>query len=230
MRVLVCLLLLSFLPSAVFAGSGDLVADETSQTTQNARADADHLSRMTSVAMLRRFVRSGYLVKVPAGSQSYYLHGIDAEYRYCRPWTRLFLQRLSRQYYARFHQPLRITSLVRTVRSQTVLARYNPNAADAIGETRSSHLTGATVDISKRWMSPEAQEWMRTVLVSLRDAGYVYAIEEFEQPTFHIMVYRKYSGYAQRRPKRRLARAATLAKQAEKAAENKAADDDGGSL
>lgn len=199
MRTLVCAFVLLFVvPLGMSAASGDLLADETSQLLQNTRADAEHLSRMTSVAVLRRFVRSGYLVPVPAGSRTFYLHEISPQYRYCRPWTRLFIERMGRQYYARFGQPLRVTSLVRTVGRQMLLARFNENAADATGSGRSSHLTGATVDVSKRWMSEEQQEWMRDKLSSLRDAGYLYAIEEFEQPTFHIMVYRNYQSYGKR--------------------------------
>lgn len=185
----------------VFSGflyAGDrhsLVADVSSQTIQNTRADNANLSRMTNAAMVRRFARRGYLVSVPSTGTSYYLHDIRRSERYCRPWTKLFLDRLSRQYRARFHQRLRVTSLVRTVGSQERLAQWNGNAADATGEERSSHLTGATIDISKRWMSPAGQEWLRETLYSLREAGYLYAIEEFYQPTFHIMVYPKYAQY-----------------------------------
>ena len=196
MRTFVSLLVLLLLvPLGMSAASGDLLAGENSQLLQNTRADAEHLSRMTSTAMLRRYVRSGYLVPVPANSKTFYLHAINSQYRYCRPWTRLFLQRLGRQYFAQFHEPLRVTSLVRTVGSQMTLARFNENAAEATGNSRSSHLTGATLDISKRWMSPEQQDWMRDTLSSLRDAGYLYAIEEFEQPTFHVMVFRSYQAY-----------------------------------
>jgi len=175
-----------------------LAADESSQLVQNQRADADHLSRIGDSAMLRRFVRHRYLVAVPARTPSYYLHGIRPAYRYSRPWTRLFLDRLSRQYFARFHQPLRVTSLVRTEESQRRLERINDNAADADGDLRSSHLTGATVDISKRYMSAAGQAWMREVLLSLRQRGYLYAIEEFSQPTFHVMVFPNYVQYVKR--------------------------------
>jgi hypothetical protein len=78
------------------------------------------------------------------------------------------------------------------------LAHVNGNAADAFGSLRSSHLTGATLDISKHSMSAEGRQWMRDVLYSLKKQGYVYAIEEFEQPTFHIMVYRSYPVYVRR--------------------------------
>lgn len=185
----------------VFSGflhAGDrhsLVANVSSQTIQNTYADDANLSRMTNAAMIRRFARNGYLVSVPSSSRSYYLHAVRPDERYCRPWTKVFLDRLSSQYQARFHQRLRVTSLVRTVGSQQRLAHWNDNAADSTGAERSSHLTGATIDISKRSMSPASQEWLREVLYSLREAGYLYAIEEFYQPTFHIMVYPKYAQY-----------------------------------
>jgi hypothetical protein len=199
MRALVCLLLGLMFPPATWAGELNmLLADASSQLVQNTRAESDNLSAMRDARMIRRFARKDYLVPVAVSTRSYYLHGIRPAYHYCRPWTKLFLDRLSRQYYARFKQPLRVTSLVRTVASQTKLAGQNSNAANAFGPLRSSHLTGATLDISKRSMSPEAQHWMRDVLYRLRKQGYLYAIEEFEQPTFHIMVYRNYPHYVRR--------------------------------
>lgn len=175
-----------------------LVANLSSQAVQNARADADNLSRMQDVAMIQRFVQHGYLVPVAASAHYYYLHSIPEPYRYCRPWTRLFLDRLSRQFYVRFHQRLRVSSLVRTVGRQRMLTRINDNAADATGELQSSHLTGATLDISKHSMTGRERAWMRQVLYSLRQAGYLYAIEEFQEPTFHVMVYANYSRYVKR--------------------------------
>jgi Family of unknown function (DUF5715) len=203
MRVAVIVFL--FVSSGLLYG-GDrhsLAADVSSQTIQNTHADAANLSRMTNVAMIQRFARHGYLVSVPSSANSYYLHAIRPSQRYCRPWTKLLLERLSSQYQARFHQRLRVTSLVRTVGSQERLARRNENAAEATGDERSSHLTGATIDISKRWMSPAGQEWVREVLYSLREQGYVYAIEEFYQPTFHIMVYPNYAQYVKQLKHRR---------------------------
>jgi len=206
MQDLICFLMrssaLAFLvflvPACMWAASRDmLLADASSQVIQNSRADADNLSRMRDISMVRRFVRSGYLVSVPSSDQFYYLNAIPAGYRYCRPWAKLFLERLSRQFYAKFKQRLRVTSLVRTVASQIRLARLNGNAADAFGSLRSSHLTGASLDISKRFMSPQGRRWIRDVLYSLRKQGYIYAIEEFVQPTFHVMVYANYPEYVQ---------------------------------
>jgi Family of unknown function (DUF5715) len=196
MRGLISVVAILVFPSCMWAGSRTLLlADVSSQLIQNTRADADNLSRMTDVAMVQHFARNGYLVRVPSKTHYYYLHRIPASLHYCRPWTKLFLDRLSREYYAKFKQRLRVTSLVRTVARQKRLARSNGNAADAFGALRSSHLTGATLDISKHNMSPEAQSWMRDVLYSLREAGYLYAIEEFQEPTFHVMVYTNYPQY-----------------------------------
>ena len=182
-------------PGCMLAGDSLLAADSSSQAVQNAHADAEHLSRMRSIAMIRQFARQGYLVRVPARTRFYYLRSIPSRYRYSRPWTKLFLDRLSREYYAKFGKPLRVTSLVRTVSLQRRLERRNGNAANATGSHRSSHLTGATLDISKRYMTRAGENWMRDTLYALRQRGYIYAIEEFEQPTFHIMIYRNYTDY-----------------------------------
>ncbi|MEX2260300.1 MAG: DUF5715 family protein [Bryobacteraceae bacterium] len=172
-----------------------LLADPSSQLVQNRRADDYDLSRMSNVAMIQRFRRNGYLSPVPAATRHYYIHAIPAKYRYLRPWSKLFLTRLSSQFYARFRKRLRVTSLVRTVALQNALARRNGNAADAYGERRSSHLTGATLDISKKGMTSKQLNWMRRVIHSLKKRGYLYAVEEFQQPAFHIMVYQNYPQY-----------------------------------
>lgn len=172
-----------------------LKANSHSQLIQNRYADRDDLSRMQDSEMIDRFSRNGYLVGVPASTRHYYLRYVASSHRYLRPWSKLFLDRLSRQYYARFKKRLRVTSVVRTVESQKALATKNGNAASPYGARRSSHLTGATLDISKRGMSRAELNWMRRVIYSLRKKGYLYAIEEFRQPTFHIMVYRTYPEY-----------------------------------
>lgn len=176
-----------------------LKANAKSQLIQNAYADQEDLSSMLNVSMIQRFHRSGYLERVSSSTRYYYLHQIPAKYRYLRPWSKLFLDRLSRQYYARFKKKLRVTSLVRTVALQRALAKRNGNAAKALGARRSSHLTGATLDISKRGMTAGGLQWMRKVIYSLRKQHYLYAVEEFAQPTFHIMVYRDYRGYVKSR-------------------------------
>lgn len=201
-----------------------LIANTSSPVIQNARANADNLSRMRDASMIRQFARSGYLVPVASSSRFYYLHGIPTSYRYCRPWTKLFLDRLGREYFQKFGTRLRITSMVRSVTQQRALARRNDNAADATGAHRSSHLTGATLDISKRFMSARGKSWMRRVLYSLKQDGFLYAIEEFQQPVFHVMVYRSYPVYVARLEETRRSHASELAEDAGRDSKNNGTD------
>lgn len=169
-----------------------LVATDASQAIQNERANQYHLARLRNLAMVQEFRAEGLLVSVPSRMPYYYLHTVSADYSYLRPWSKLFLDQLSRDYYARFRQPLRITSMLRTVYVQREMTRWNPNAADAVGADRSSHLTGATLDISKHGMNYRGELWMRQYLVRMERAGYLYAIEEFHEPCFHVMVFPTY--------------------------------------
>ena len=44
-------------------------------------------------------------------------------------------------------------------------------------------------------MTRAQQAWLRSVLSSLKTKGYLYAVEEYQQPVFHILVHRDYAGY-----------------------------------
>ena len=84
-------------PANGFAASlAPLRANWNSQAIQNRRTDADNLSRMRNSAMVRRFARAGLLVRVPIRTRRYYTRYIPAKYRYLRPWSKLFLDRLAR--------------------------------------------------------------------------------------------------------------------------------------
>lgn len=174
-----------------------LRATSQSQIIQNQQADSDRLSRMEDQQMLDRFARLRLLVPVENRTRSFYVHNIPEQRRYLRPWAKLFLERLSRQYHARFKSPLRITSMVRTEVHQRRLQGRNPNAAAPVGEKRSAHLTGACLDISKKGMSRAQMRWIRDVLSSLKEKGYLFAVEEFTIPNFHIMVNRNYVDYVE---------------------------------
>ena len=150
---------------------------------------------MTDQETLDRFKRLRLVVSVSPKTKDYYLHGIPSRYYYLRPWSKLFLDRLSSQFRGRFGRPLRVTSLIRTTDYQNQLSRSNGNAASAVGEKRSSHLTGASLDISKKGMTAAQQRWVRNVLASIKAKGFLFAVEEFYQPNFHVMVYRNYPEY-----------------------------------
>ena len=177
----------------------NLRADSTSQAEQNRLADMDHLSRMKDKEMVHRWTRLQLLTPVAQRTSDYYVHAVPSDYRYLRPWAHLFLQRLARQYRSRFGRPLRVTSMLRTVSYQKSLARRNANAAPSTGPKASVHLTGACLDISKKEMTRAHQSWVRNVLASLHEKKYLYAIEEFRQPTFHVLVHRRYEEYVAQR-------------------------------
>ncbi|MBG99393.1 MAG: hypothetical protein CMN58_03475 [Solibacterales bacterium] len=179
------------------ASRSSLRAKADSQLLQNKRADRDHLSRMVDREMVDSWARLKLLVPVASKTRSFYLHKIPTQYRYVRPWTKLFLDRISSQFYRRFKRPLRITSLTRTVHYQNQLSRRNSNAASPYGAKRSSHLTGASLDISKKGLSGAQVSWLRRVLLSLHQKEYLFAIEEFYQPNYHVMVYRHYPEYVE---------------------------------
>lgn len=187
------------LAAAPVGTANDLRATTESQIIQNRQADEDNLSRIEDAKMLERFVRLKLLASVPGDTRDYYLANVPSRYRFARPWTKLFIERLGNQYRDRFGTKLRVTSLIRTISLQNSLRRRNANAASPYGEKRSTHLTGASIDISKKGMTRAQQNWMRGVLRSLREQGYIFAIEEFRQPAFHIMVYRQYEDYVDER-------------------------------
>lgn len=113
--------------------------------------------------------------------------------RYCRPWTREFLDDLSAAYYEEFQQPLVITSLVRTAEQQKKLRRRNRNAAPEEGETVSTHLTGMTFDLYKRGMSRRQHKWIEDYFLPLKEMGLIEPIEERRQPVFHVTVFDTYT-------------------------------------
>ena len=193
------LLALAFSFAAGASAFSALRATSQSQTDQNRLADEDHLSRMQDKAMVQRWTRLQLLVPVKEKTRDYYLHAVPSDYRYLRPWAHTFLQRISNQFRSRFGRPMRVTSLLRTVSYQKSLARRNGNAAPSTGPKASVHLTGACLDLSKKGMTRAQQAWVRNVLLNLRTKGYLYAIEEFTQPTFHVLVNRRYDEFVAQR-------------------------------
>lgn len=183
---------LARLPLEHFRDLPPLRGSRESLLRQNERADEEGLSRITDDAMLMAMVRSGALAPIPVSPRLIVDERLEPERRYCRPWTARFLADLARQYYARFHSPLKVDSAVRTVAYQKHLLLVNGNAAPAEGDTRSPHLTGEAVDIGKKGLSSTEIGWMRAYLLPLEAAGKLDVEEEFEQACFHISVYESY--------------------------------------
>lgn len=159
---------------------------------QNQMADHDGLLRVRDDADLADLLRAKKLVPLPADQALLVDERLPDNRRYSRPWTAEFLAILSHDYYSIFHQPLQITSAVRTVAVQQRLVRTNGNAAAVTGEAASPHLTGQAIDIAKKGLSLTEIAWMRTYLAPLIDQGKIDVEEEFQQSCFHISVYKEF--------------------------------------
>ncbi len=170
----------------VFPGSHELLV------RQNEELNQLELPRIANDAELLQLEEAEELVPVEDSDSLNVSPRLAENRRYCRPWTRDFLEDLGDAFYSEFHRPIVVTSLVRTAQQQKKLRRRNRNAAPEAGDTVSTHLTGVTVDILKRGLSRKQHNWLNEYLLPLKNAGYIDPIEERRQPVFHIVVYNTY--------------------------------------
>ena len=159
---------------------------------QNLRVDQDDLVRIQTDSQLESLTQSNALVALPDNNRVSVASNLPLNRRYCQPWTRAFLEDFGAKYYTTFHQPLMVTSAVRTVAFQEHLRRHNRNAAEAEGDLASPHLTGAAIDIAKRGLTRKQLDWARDYLLQSQNNGYLDVEEEFRQRVFHITVYKDY--------------------------------------
>jgi hypothetical protein len=160
---------------------------------QNAEIDRLDLPRIQNDFELQQLVADQELVPIVPSRSLRIAPQLDPDRRYCRPWTRDFLQDLSEAYYDEFRDQIQVNSAVRTVVVQKKLRRHNRNAAPADGDTASSHLAGITVDIQRRGMSRAQIKWMEAYLMPLRDQGLIEPEEERRQWVFHVAVSGRYA-------------------------------------
>lgn len=172
--------------------SSPIRGSQESLLRQNLRVEQDDLERIQDDAQLESLTQNGVLVGLPDNGHMTVASSLPSNRRYCRPWTRSFLEDFGAKFYSDFHRPLVVNSAVRTVDFQEHLRRHNRNAAEAEGELASPHLTGATIDIAKRGLTHKQLDWARDYLLQSQNNGYIDVEEEFRQPVFHITVYKDY--------------------------------------
>ncbi len=171
----------------MFPGSHDMLVH------QNEELDRLQLPRITNEYDLAQYELSRDLVPVNETDALKLASNLPENRRYCRPWTRDFINDLSQAFYNEFRTPLQVNSLVRTMEQQHQLRRHNRYAAPEFGDTASTHLTGVSLDLSRRGLTPMQYAWVRTYLLPLKEQGMLDPIEE-RQPVLHIVVFEKYSG------------------------------------
>ena len=162
---------------------------------QNEEIDRLELPRIQNEAELEELIARQDLVPIIAGQTLRFDPRLTPDRRYCRPWTRDFLDDLSEAYYNQFHNQIQVNSAVRTVQVQKKLRRHNRNAAPEKGETASSHLAGITVDIQRRGMSRQQVQWMEQYILPLKNLGLVEPEEERHQWVFHVAVSGRYADW-----------------------------------
>lgn len=166
-----------------------------SMLRQNEEIDRLKLTRISDDQQLEELELRGDLVSLHESKAMLIAPNLEMNRRFCRPWTRAFLEDLSQAFYTQFHQPIQVTSAVRTVDQQARLQRWNHNAAPIDGDTASSHLAGLTVDIGKSPMSRKQRMWFDQYVLKLQQLGLVEAAEERRQACYHIMVSNRYDDY-----------------------------------
>ena len=164
---------------------------------QNEEIDRLELPRIADDDELELLKEKQDLVPIVEGQTLRFDPRLDPARRFCRPWTRTFVEDLSQAYYHRFHEQIQVNSAVRTVKVQHKLRRHNRNAAPEFGETASSHLAGVTLDLQRRGMTKEQVHFVERYLFYLRALGLVEPEEERHQWVFHVMVSDHYSEWRQ---------------------------------
>lgn len=164
---------------------------------QNEEIDRLDLPRIKDDTQLEALKASGELVPIEASESLKIEPSLDPSRRFCRPWTRDFVQDLSEVYYRQFHAQIQVNSAVRTVKVQKKLRRRNRNAAPAEGDTASSHLAGITVDLQRRGMTKEQILFVERYLFYLKALDLVEPEEERRHWCFHVMVSDRYSDWRQ---------------------------------
>jgi hypothetical protein len=162
---------------------------------QNAEIDRLELPRIQDDAELEQLKASEDLLPIVPTAALRIAPSLAPDRRYCRPWTRDFVQDLSEAYYKEFHSQIQVNSAVRTVQVQKKLRRHNRNAAPEKGEIASSHLAGITVDLQRRGMTRQQVQWVEQYMLPLKNLGIIEPEEERHQWVFHVAVSDRYTDW-----------------------------------
>lgn len=96
---------------------------------QNAEVDRMELPRIQDDFELETLKSNGQLVEINASEHLRFDPRLDPDRRYCRTFTRDFVEDLSKAYFEAFGAQIQVNSAVRTVKIQKKLRRHNRNAA-----------------------------------------------------------------------------------------------------
>jgi uncharacterized protein YcbK (DUF882 family) len=171
----------------MFKGSHEMLVK------QNEIIDQLELPRIADDDELEQVIQNEELVPLKESGSLRIASNLKDNRRYCKEWTRDFVQDFSQAFYEQFKKPIQVNSAVRTIQQQKKLRRHNRNAGPIEGETASTHLTGISLDISKRGLSVKQHAWIEHYFLPLKEQGLIDPIEERRQPVFHVVVFDRYT-------------------------------------
>lgn len=166
-----------------------------SMLRQNEEIDRLGLLRIQDDDELDALIADNELVEITEFAGLRLAPNLAPNRRYCKPWTREFLEDMGKAYYEEFGVPIQVNSAVRTAQQQKKLRRHNRNAAPIEGDAASSHMAGLSVDINKRGLTRKQHKWIEDYLKNYRDIGLLEVAEERRQACFHVMISERYSEY-----------------------------------
>ncbi|HWR13687.1 MAG TPA: DUF5715 family protein [Terriglobales bacterium] len=171
----------------MFRGSHDMLVK------QNLIINELELPRIVDDEELEQIIYNEELVQLDESPALRIAPNLLENRRYCRPWTKKFIEDFSQAFYDEFKKPIQVNSAIRTVEQQKKLRRRNRNAGPIDGDTASTHLTGIALDISKRGLSRKQHKWIEEYFLPLKNLGLIDPIEERRQPVFHVVVFDRYT-------------------------------------
>ncbi len=158
-----------------------LMGSRATMERQNMAAVNYGYSFMQTSNEVMKHVEQGHLVKVGA-TRHMDLHQVS--FPYARAQVKLFLDRLSSQYYGACGEKMTVTSLTRPINKQPA------NASQA-----SVHPTGMAVDLR---IPPrgKCRSWLESTLLSLEKTGVLDVTRERNPPHYHVAVFTEdYASY-----------------------------------
>jgi len=158
----------------ISAQAQSLRGSQASIERQNSLAVTYGFTFVRTAQQMSRLINGGQLVKV---SSTRHMNLHDVSFPYAREGVKLFVNRLSAQYYNACGEKLTVTSLSRPIDRQPA------NAA-----SRSVHPAGMAVDLrvpSKR----QCRAWLERTLLSLEGKGVLDVTRERRPPHYHVAVF-----------------------------------------
>ncbi|MBZ4191508.1 DUF5715 family protein [Niabella sp. 3A5MI-3] len=144
---------------------------------------------LKSSAQVKNYVSKKKLTRVSSG-KGYRVQKLNYSSPYLTPRAKTVLNQIARSFNAQTRSSFTITSLTRTLHSQSRLRRVNGNATSGV----SSHNYGSSFDISyirfngRKGPNKRLERALHTILANYQARGKILFIKEYYVSCFHVTV------------------------------------------